>query len=284
MTDSSTAAGWLRKSNFKEDNENDIQICLKRETAREFAVTTLRKDLKLYSQWFTGMENAFADSLSRDFHIQPHKLTAILKNTIPSQVPPTFRIDPLPQRISSWLGALLHQLPEGTQGNEKHHGSKLLHGKSGGHSFTPSKSTTMTSSTHSSNPNGPSSYPASPRQQETPFCLQALNAPWLRAQSEVPSTTWRRPLGTLGGRIQGSTETGKLAEFYANNLKAINEKTLPKTNRKPPPRPSSPKSPATKVPRELERLVVWSSSPTSSRSDRANTRKFRLSTTDARRC
>ena len=175
-------------------------------------------------------------------------------------------------------------MPEATQDSEKHQGSKLLHGISRRDSSTPLKSTTTTSSTHSSNPNGPSSYPASHKPPEIRYCQQVLNAPWLRAQSEVPSTTWRRPLGTLGGRIQGSTETGRLAEFYANNLKAINEKTHPKTNRKPPPRPSSPKSPATKVPRELERLVVWSSSPTSSRSDRANTRKFRLSTTDARRC
>ena len=83
MTDNSTAAGWLRKSNFREETENDIQLRLKRETARHIAITMMRNELKLYSQWFPGEKNEVADSLSRDFHIPHAKLTTLLKSTAP---------------------------------------------------------------------------------------------------------------------------------------------------------------------------------------------------------
>ena len=90
----------------------------------------MRGGLNLYSQWFPGTKNDFADSLSRDFHIDPKKLATLLKTIVPSQVPPTFKIKPLLHEISSWLEALLLQLPEKTQGNERHQKSKLLQGQS----------------------------------------------------------------------------------------------------------------------------------------------------------
>ena len=45
MTDSTTAAGWLRKSNFREESEGEIQLRLKRETARQFDLTTMRSKI-----------------------------------------------------------------------------------------------------------------------------------------------------------------------------------------------------------------------------------------------
>ena len=184
MTDSTTAAGWLRKSNFKEDDEGEVQLRLKRETARNFAVTTMKQEIKLYSQWFPGERNEVTDSLSRDFHIPTQRLTNLLRHAAPSQVPPNFSISALPQKISSWVGALLQQLPASTQGKENHQKSKLLLGRSGDTFSEASNLTTTTSSNTLPNHNALSSSPALPKPHESHTILQALTAPWLSAQSE----------------------------------------------------------------------------------------------------
>ena len=85
MTDSTTAAGWQRKSNFPEDdNENKIQMRLKTEVSREHAWRMIKNNLKTYTQWFPGDENDLADSLSRDFHLTNKQLIHIFNSTIPS--------------------------------------------------------------------------------------------------------------------------------------------------------------------------------------------------------
>ena len=71
MGDSTTAAGWLRKSNFKEDDENDVETTVKLITARHLANLILHAKACLYSQWFVGDENDVSDSLSRDIHLSP---------------------------------------------------------------------------------------------------------------------------------------------------------------------------------------------------------------------
>ena len=70
MTDSSTSAGWLHKTNFREITSNDTdliqsQVCI--ETARHHVIIFLEAGIKGYSQWFPGKENNVVDALSRDF-------------------------------------------------------------------------------------------------------------------------------------------------------------------------------------------------------------------------
>jgi len=64
QTDSTYAFGWLRKSNFV--NELNMQVQLT--TARQLANLVIDHDCCLYSQWFAGEFNTVADCLSRDFH------------------------------------------------------------------------------------------------------------------------------------------------------------------------------------------------------------------------
>ena len=59
MTDSTTAEGWMRKSNFLEPDNNPIQVTTQVDAARKYAV-------KGYSQWFAGKSNNVTDALSRD--------------------------------------------------------------------------------------------------------------------------------------------------------------------------------------------------------------------------
>ena len=123
MTDSSTSAGWLRKTNFREIIGNDadlIQSQVHMETARHHATIFLEAGIKEYSQWFPGKENNVADALSRDFDRSACELTNILHKTCPSQLPKHFQIAPLPNEISSWLTALLLKLPVQEQLQEVH--------------------------------------------------------------------------------------------------------------------------------------------------------------------
>ena len=62
QTDSTSAEGWLRKSNFCAETQ-PAQLVV----ARKVATTITDADCCLYSQWFPGDENSVADSLSHDF-------------------------------------------------------------------------------------------------------------------------------------------------------------------------------------------------------------------------
>ena len=79
MGDSTTAMGWLHKSNSKEEDEDDAEITAKLLAARHLASLVLDAHVCLYSPWFCGDDNDVSDSLSRDFHISTKILTLFLK-------------------------------------------------------------------------------------------------------------------------------------------------------------------------------------------------------------
>ncbi|KAL3809165.1 hypothetical protein ACHAXA_004664 [Cyclostephanos tholiformis] len=100
MTDSTTAKGWMRKSNFTEAGDDPIQASTRVDAARKYAELFLTADVKGYSQWFAGKSNNVTDALSRD-------------------------------EISSWLISLLRQLPVKEQLREEHMTAKLDPGGDG---------------------------------------------------------------------------------------------------------------------------------------------------------
>ena len=55
--DSSTAQGWIRKSNFSSADESDPEINVKLQAARKVASILMEKEACIYSQWFPGDEN-----------------------------------------------------------------------------------------------------------------------------------------------------------------------------------------------------------------------------------
>ena len=78
MTNSTTSAGWLHKTNFRELTGNDpdpVQARVQIETARHHAILLLKAGVKEYSQWFPGRKNNVADALSRDFDCSDAALT-----------------------------------------------------------------------------------------------------------------------------------------------------------------------------------------------------------------
>jgi hypothetical protein len=82
MTDSSTATGWIKKSNFADKEGGAAQLT----TARKLALLVLDLDSCLYSQWFAGKDNIVADSLFRYFHLSDDQLTFHITNFAPKQV------------------------------------------------------------------------------------------------------------------------------------------------------------------------------------------------------
>ncbi len=101
MTDSTTAKGWMQKSNFDKSGEDPIQASVCADAACHHAKLFMGANIKGYSQWFTGKLNNIADALSRDWHRDDNELISILCLCFPQQMPTHFEISPLPSKISS---------------------------------------------------------------------------------------------------------------------------------------------------------------------------------------
>jgi hypothetical protein len=108
QTDNTSAAGWLRKSNFADEDDECIQLV----TARKLSSLVIASQSCLYSQWFSGESNTISDSLSRDFHANETHLQNLLCANFPSQVPFGLNLHPLPNEIISWATSLLESRPQ----------------------------------------------------------------------------------------------------------------------------------------------------------------------------
>ncbi len=101
-------------------------------------------NIKSYSQWLPGKDNIVADALSRDDNRSDTELTFILHKFAPHQMPPHFKIAPLPSETASWLTLLLLKLPVKGQYREVHMRTKLGRGEDGGRTASPSGLTIFT--------------------------------------------------------------------------------------------------------------------------------------------
>jgi hypothetical protein len=190
--DSTTATGWLRRSNFT--NNEPVQL----RTARHLARLLIQADCCLYSQWFPGLDNIVPDSLSRDHHLSDPAQLSLLQHHCPDQVPQDFTINPLPPELVSLMMTWLHNLPASTQSPKVPHRSKLATGDTTSTTCVKSSST-ATNSWMSSMPSIDSELwqhlelpSAATASKHTPMhqkrLLQCLE------QSEPPSMLFHRPL------------------------------------------------------------------------------------------
>ncbi len=131
MTNSTTSKEWLCKTNFSELKEDPIQASVRLEVARMDAMHHITLGIREYSQWFPGKVNIDADTLSCNDNRMDSKLTNLFCMHCPSQIPEPFVIQPLPNKITSWLTALLLRLPVKLQLQEKHTRTKLGCGRNG---------------------------------------------------------------------------------------------------------------------------------------------------------
>ena len=230
--DSSTTEGWLRRFNFKEETESNLQTGEKLKWARDHSSRTLDNELKEYSQWFPGKENEVADSLSRDYHIIDQQLTFLLFSIILQQKPPNFKISPLPPVIVSTLLAILQWLSEATQQRKAHQRSRIALGFASKSFSNKSTFKRIPFSTLSpTSIKSPSSLP-SPKPCAKQNFLQHVSLPWSQAQFVVSWTMWDRPSGITFVAIPDSTKTGSLQEFYKNSTMVIKIRIQIRNNKK----------------------------------------------------
>jgi hypothetical protein len=217
MTDSTTSAGWLRKSNFIEDDESPIQATTRLEVARHHALHYLQTGIREYSQWFRGVENKVADALSRDDDRSDDELTNIFRSHCPSQVPPFFEIVPLPNEIISWLTSLLLRLPQKKELEEEHTRTTLGRGPATPNIATASASTATISSMVCPDSTSSQSLGLSPWLYAKGDFRDSLMLPWLKTQSQIPLTQWLRPSEKTEEKTHTGTPNATLGDFYRGN-------------------------------------------------------------------
>jgi hypothetical protein len=216
QTDSSTATGWLRKSNFADESETAVQLT----SARQLVSLVMNTDSCLYSQWFAGDLNAVSDCLSRDFHLTDSALTNLLQTCVPNQVPFGFFLSPLPTEISSWLTCLLRNQPFKEEWSKEPTRSKLSLGDVSNYTYSPSASKMTGSSKPSTADNNTESLEhLQLHSEKVDFLLQNLLNSEV-TQSVPPWIAYHRPSSWLTNQTHASTSTETLHSFYNANYDA----------------------------------------------------------------
>ena len=101
MGDSTSAMGWMQKSNITNDDKKDTDTIAKLAAAHHLARIVQDSLSCLYNQLFCGEDNDVSDSLSRYHHSSASVLINLLSSSILNQHPPDFKIAPLPPVIDS---------------------------------------------------------------------------------------------------------------------------------------------------------------------------------------
>jgi len=209
--------GWLRKSNFVSDGDRAAHLGL----ARDFTSEFLRRALINYSQWFAGEENWVANLLSRDLVSSDHEITTIINSRFPSQVPKSFKVSPLPEKISSFLSywVQLRTLPRGSPAKRT---AKPTPPGDGGSSSSSKRTSSkpMAKATPTSAPWTDPKPTAPSVPSPTPFgCAITANPQkdmlnWLQVHAVPPSTGWLRPSSQQTSPTPDSTLMEKIRSFY----------------------------------------------------------------------
>ena len=91
----------------------------------------IRKQNKIYSQWFPGWMNDVSYALSWDDDRSDNDLINIFRSFTLSQIPYNFKIVPLPIEVSSWLILMLQRLTVKENLRERYTQTKLGCGQCG---------------------------------------------------------------------------------------------------------------------------------------------------------
>jgi hypothetical protein len=200
QTDSSSASGWLRNSNFSDKEDEAVQLT----TARKLAELLILSESSLYSQWFPGKLNNISDSLSRNFHTPSSNLAFLLQS--------------LPPDFISWLTCLLLSQPQKELWSREPTRSKFALGLNSNLTYNQSDCPlTPTSTIYPVTKRSRSSVPLPSQSEKVHFVLENVIRPSNQNQSEPPWTVWLRPSSWLTDQTQGLTERRNLPSFYSDS-------------------------------------------------------------------
>jgi hypothetical protein len=188
--------------------------------------------IKCYSQCFPGERNQVLDALSRDNDRSNEELTSVIKSFCPLQVPSHFKILQLPNKITSWLTALLLKLPVSVQLSEVHMRSKIGRGGVRMNMPTQLESKKISSSKTSPESTNTSSSARLPWLSGKQDFQEHLMNDWLQAQSKIPCSMYARPFKKMGTQTHPLTTTASLHSFYSENLGRSKTQIEKKSTRK----------------------------------------------------
>ncbi len=213
QTDSSTAAGWLRKSNFADTENEAVQLTM----ARHLAMLLIESKCCLYSQWFPGDLNVVSDALSRDFHLSNTELTNLITTSASDQVPFGIKILNLPTEISSWLTCLLRNQPVKEQWLKEQTRSSLSRGIDTKPTCSQLDAMMTPTWRTSLKPNATESLELSLTQSERVDLVLRVTKHSCQNQLEPPWIMWHRPLSWLTSLTPDWTAKENLHSFYSAN-------------------------------------------------------------------
>ena len=237
MTDNTSAMGWLRRTNFREerggDKENDNDWLVKQQVAQKLAEILMDAQVCLYSQWFAGSDNVGSDSLSRDCAFLSHSSHEnFLSIFAQNQIPLNFSIRPLPKKIVSFASSILAQLPVKKQRLKVQKPSDLLLGIAGSRLSSPLVLNQEFSSMEYLNSIKTSSCQHLHKESEKPSTLNQVKKIWFSEQLKPPCHLYLRPSGQTLGLTPDWTKMVRLASSYKNNTVDIKIKTATRKSKK----------------------------------------------------
>jgi hypothetical protein len=204
--DNTSAIGWLHKSKYRLEGENDHSVTAKLTVARKLASVIIDHEIRLFSQWFPGEHNEVAAFLSRHPHDRNDDLTLSITSSFSSQVPKGFKVSPLPREIESFIYNVLLKLPKTQPQHQDINSSDQVYGGSGRTSCPQLGSTTISSLNRwNLQQAGQESSVSLRRASEKDLPKEVKD--WLQAQSEIPSACWHRPSWRMAFQTQGSPQT-----------------------------------------------------------------------------
>jgi hypothetical protein len=215
---STSAAGWIRKSNFDEEIQS-----LQLEIARALATMFMEHNTSLYSQWFRGDWNDVSDSCSRDHHLSEQELTELLLSTVPDQVLMDFVFVSLPPELISKLTTWLLKLPKMKQSPKRPLRSKMATGATTlSTSMTSNSLTTLSSQSSTLTSNNKSlgtllPYITMVDSNDENVSAEAAAQQLYLDQSALPSTHYTQPsrITTVAAPVGTSSMTHQnLQQFY----------------------------------------------------------------------
>ena len=216
QTDSTSAAGWIKKSNFADTSEEAVQLT----TARKLASILIDSETCIYSQWFQGDENQIADALSRDFHLTNDELTSLILTFIPEQAPFGLTILPVPPEIYSWLICLLRNQPSNQQWLQEPIRSKLWLGNATFLTSNQLESKMIPTSTILTDSKSTEFLEHSQTQSGRIDLILKNLVKTNQNSASPPSNAWHRPTEWLEDLTQHLTPMENLLSFYQDNSEA----------------------------------------------------------------
>jgi hypothetical protein len=226
QTDNTSAAGWLRKSNFADVEDEFVQNATARHLA--FLLIKIKSKSCIHSQWVPGDFNNISDSLSRDFHLDSSNLANLLVHHFPEQTPFGLAIHPLPNKIVSWVTSLLQSQPQAELWSKEPVQSKFMLGQDLNPTYAPSglllTSTSMASTgvfvTRSC-------VPLHTPSEKVDYVLNLPSFSSL-SRSVPPWIAWHRPSSWLTGQTHAWMQTESLHSFDSASLEDTSPPILEK--------------------------------------------------------